>query len=84
MISLSPFFNIVLIIENFSLSGKTPKERDLLQIHVEGEIIKGALIFRILKRSTWLPQEFLVFRDFIMVLLHQLRYKTIGYLGMDA
>ena len=67
MISLSPFFNIVLSIENFSLLGKTPKERDSLQIYVKGEMIKGALIFRILTGSTSWPQEFLDFRDFMMV-----------------
>ena len=45
--SLSPFLNSGLITEHFNLSGKTPEERDLLQIYVKGEMIKGALIFRI-------------------------------------
>ena len=67
MISLSPFLNIVWITKNFSLSGKTPEEGDLLQIYVKGEMIKGALIFRILAGSAWWSQEVLVFRDFIMV-----------------
>jgi hypothetical protein len=37
-----------LIIAHFSLSGNTPEERDLLQIQVKGEMIKGALSFKIL------------------------------------
>jgi hypothetical protein len=71
-----------LIIETFSISGKTPEGRDLLQTYVKGEMIKGALIFRILTGSTWWPQEFLGIS--LWFLLHQLRYKTIGYLEMDA
>jgi len=63
VISLSPFLNFGLIIENFYLSGKTPEERDLLQIYVKEEMIKGALIFRILIGISSWPQEFLVFRD---------------------
>jgi len=66
VISLSPFFNIVLSIENFGLSGKTPKERDLSQMYVKGEMIKGTLIFRILTRGTLWPQEFLDFRGSMM------------------
>jgi hypothetical protein len=48
MISLYPFLNFSLIIEDFNLLGKTPEERDLLQIYVKKEIIKGVLICRIL------------------------------------
>jgi hypothetical protein len=39
VISLSPFLNIGMWIENFNLSGKTPKERDLLQMYVKGEMM---------------------------------------------
>ena len=66
MISLSPFLNISLIIENFNLSGKTPQDRDLLQIYVKVEIIKGALIFMILIGISSSPQEFSVFMDLMM------------------
>jgi hypothetical protein len=45
---LSPFLNTGFTTENFNLDGKIPDERDLLQIYVKGEIIKGALIFNIL------------------------------------
>ena len=41
MINLSPFLNTGLITDNFNVSGKTPKERYLLQINVKGEMIKG-------------------------------------------
>jgi len=67
VISLSAFFNIVSSIETFSLLGKTPEERDLSQMYVKGEMVKGALIFRILTGSTLWPQEFLDFRDSMMV-----------------
>jgi hypothetical protein len=39
VISLSPFLNIGLWIENFNLWGKISKERDLLQIYVKGEMM---------------------------------------------
>jgi hypothetical protein len=48
LLSLSPFLNTGFITENFSLAGKIPEERDLLQVYVKGEIIKGARIFNIL------------------------------------
>jgi len=50
VISSSPFLNTGLIIENINLLEKTPKERDLLQRYVKVDMIKGALIFRILVR----------------------------------
>jgi hypothetical protein len=48
VIGLSPFLNTGLIIKYFNLSGKTSKERDLLQIYVKGEMRKRALVFKIL------------------------------------
>jgi len=48
VISLSPFLNIGFIIEYFNLSGKTSEERDLLQIYVEGQMGKRALVFKML------------------------------------
>jgi len=47
VINSSPFLNTGLIIENFNLSEKTPKERDLLQRYVIVNMIKGSLTFRI-------------------------------------
>jgi len=58
VISSSPFLNTGLIIENFNLSEKTPKERDLLRRYVKGDMIKGALSFRILVGISSYPQEF--------------------------
>jgi hypothetical protein len=66
VISLSPFLNIDLILENFNLSGKTPEDKDLLQKYVKGKMIKGALIFMILIGVSSSPQEFLVFMDLMM------------------
>jgi hypothetical protein len=43
-----PIFKYWLIIENFNLSGKPPVDRDLLQVCVKREMIKEALILRIL------------------------------------
>jgi len=47
-VSLYSFLNIGLIIENLNVSGKTAEGRDLLRVHVKGEMTKGALSFKIL------------------------------------
>jgi hypothetical protein len=44
---LSPFFNKGFITEYFNLAGKTPLERDQLQMYDNGELIKGMMIFSI-------------------------------------
>jgi hypothetical protein len=44
---LSPFLNKSFITEYFNLVGKTPLEKDPLQIYDNGELIKGALILNI-------------------------------------
>jgi hypothetical protein len=41
--SLSPFLNIGLWIGNFNLLGKSPKERDLLQIYITGEVMSDVI-----------------------------------------
>jgi hypothetical protein len=56
-----------LIITYFSLSGNTLEERDLLQIYIKGEMIKGALNFRIFVEILSYPYEFLFFRDSIIL-----------------
>jgi hypothetical protein len=48
ILNLSPFLNTGCTIENFNLAGKTPQERDLLHTCVKGELMNGALNFRIL------------------------------------
>jgi hypothetical protein len=45
---LSPFLNKGFTIPYFRQSGKIPKDIDLLQISVRGELIKEELIFNIL------------------------------------
>ena len=42
-----------------------PVERDLLQIYVKGEVIKGALNFKIFTGIPSYPHEFLDFSDSI-------------------
>jgi hypothetical protein len=48
------------------MSWKTHVERDLLQIYVKGELIAGALVFKILTEISSYPLEFLGFNDLIM------------------
>jgi hypothetical protein len=45
--------------------GKTPDEKDLLQMYVKGELIVGALVFKILTKISSYPLEFLGFSDLI-------------------
>jgi hypothetical protein len=47
MSSLLPFLYTGSISENFSLSGKIPLKRAVLQKHFKGEVIKGGIILRI-------------------------------------
>ena len=46
-----------------------PVERDLLQIKVKGEIIKGELDFKIFIGISSYPQEFFNFSDSIILLI---------------
>jgi len=58
-----------LIIAYFSLSGNTPEERNLFQIQVKGEMIKGALSFKILMGISSYQYEFLVSSDLRILLI---------------
>jgi len=51
----------------FSLEGKIPDIIDLLKIYVKGELIKGALIFKILVVTSSYPWDSLALRDLIML-----------------
>ena len=53
----------------FILSGDTPEERVLLQIQVMGEMITGALNFRICMGISSYPYELLTLRDLIILLI---------------
>ena len=66
MLSLSPVFKIGFTVEYFSLHGKIPNSRDLLQVYVKGELIKGALHLRILNEISSYPCAFFVFNYFII------------------
>jgi len=50
----------------FKRSGNVPEDIDLLHIWVEGEVIKGELIFSNLVDIPSYPEEFLGLRDFII------------------
>jgi hypothetical protein len=53
-------------VEYFSLDGKEPLSRNLLQMYVKGELINGALHLRILTKISSYPCAFFVFNDFIV------------------
>ena len=64
--NLSPALKIGHTVEYFSLDGKKPVSRDLLQMYVKGELINGALHLRILTGISSYPCAFFVFNDFIV------------------
>jgi hypothetical protein len=47
----------------------TPGERDLLQIWVKGEMIKGTLSFKIFMGISLYPYKFVFFSDLITLLI---------------
>jgi hypothetical protein len=63
---LSPFFKTGSIVAYFSLVEKIPESIDLLKIRLSGELIKGALSFKILAVIPSYPQDSFVFKDLIM------------------
>ena len=89
--SLSPVLNIGFTVEYFSLDGKKPVSRDLLQMYVKGELIKGALHLRILTEISSYPCTFFVFSDFIIFSISLvdvylnliLGYKCLQFRGMS-
>jgi hypothetical protein len=67
MLDLLPFLNKRLTTAYFRWSEKIPEDNDLLHIHkVKGELIKHELIFNSLVDIPSYPEEFLVFKDFII------------------
>jgi len=63
---LSPFLNTGFTIENFNLFGKIPEVWYLLHVYVKGELIQGAIYFKILIDISSCPWEFFVFKDLII------------------
>jgi hypothetical protein len=66
---LSAFVQTGLATAYVSISRNTPEERDLLQIYIMGEMMKGALNFRIFMGISSYPHVVLVFRDLIIILI---------------
>jgi len=66
ILSLSPVLKIGITVEYFNLDVKESNSRDLLKMHVGGELIKGALHLRILIEISSYPCAFFVFNDFII------------------
>jgi hypothetical protein len=63
---LSPFLNTGFTTENFSLFGKIPEAWYLLHVYVKGELIQGALYFKILTDISSYLSEFFVIKDLII------------------
>jgi len=59
--SLPPVLNIGFTVEYFSLDGKEPVSRDLLQMYVKGELLNGALHLRLLTEISSYPCAFFCF-----------------------
>ena len=64
---LSPFSNSGC--EYFNRSGNTPVTSTLLNIYVSGDIMKGALAFKILSDISSYPREILFFCEFIILFI---------------
>jgi hypothetical protein len=64
---LSPFLNTGFKTEYFDLFGKIPEAWYLLYVYVKGELIQGALYFKILTDISSYPSEFFVFKDLIIL-----------------
>ena len=61
-----PFLNSGCTSEYFNRSGNVPDDNTLLNMQVNGDIIKGALAFRILSDISSYPCEVLFFRELII------------------
>ena len=64
-----PFLRIGITIEYFILSGKMPVAMTLLQMYVRGDDMYIALSVRMYGLISSYPKEFLVFSDFIILII---------------
>ena len=60
ILSLSPVLKIGITVEYFNLEGKEPNSRNLLEMYVWGELMKGAHHLRTLIEISSYPCEFFV------------------------